>query len=86
MAMDTKLTLKLNEEVIERAKKYAAEKKLSLSRLIENYLDSLTNESKKDFEISPFVKSISNGKSVPSSIEKTQSRADYTDYLDKKYQ
>ena len=37
--MDTKLTLKLNQEIIEKAKNYAAEKKLSLSRLIENYLN-----------------------------------------------
>ena len=38
--MDTKLTLKLDQEIIEKAKQYASEKKLSLSRLIENYLDS----------------------------------------------
>lgn len=80
--MDTKLTLKLNESVIERAKKYAANKKLSLSRLIENYLDSLTRELEDEFEISPFVKSISSGKSVPLDAE---NRKDYTDYLDKKY-
>ena len=42
--MDSKLTLKLNEKVIDRAKKYASNKKLSLSRLIENYLDSITQE------------------------------------------
>jgi hypothetical protein len=35
-----------------------------LSRLIENYLDSITREQNDDFEISPFVKSISSGKSV----------------------
>src|SRR5690554_7594995 len=63
--MDSKLTLKLNENVIERAKKYASNKKLSLSKLIENYLDSLTREQNDEFEISPFVKSISSGKSIP---------------------
>ena len=41
--MDSKLTLKLNESVIERAKQYASSKRLSLSRLIENYLNSLTD-------------------------------------------
>ena len=46
--MDTKLTLKLNQEIIEKAKIYASEKKLSLSRLIENYLNSLTSEKKND--------------------------------------
>ncbi len=81
--MDTKLTLKLNENVIERAKTYASSKKVSLSRLIENYLDSITREQNDDFEISPFVKSISSGKSVPSDLDWKSLR---DDYLDKKYQ
>jgi hypothetical protein len=46
--MDTKLTLKLNEDVIASAKKYASDMQLSLSRLIENYLDSLTREKKDE--------------------------------------
>lgn len=81
--MDTKLTLKLDESVIERAKKYASNKKVSLSRLIENYLDSLTNEQSDDFEISPFVKSISSGKSMPTNMD---AREKYLDFLDEKYQ
>ena len=84
--MDSKLTLKLNERVIERAKKYASTKKLSLSRLIENYLDSITQEQSDDFEISPFVKSISSGKSIPADVDWKNSREDYIEYLDKKYQ
>jgi len=81
--MDTKLTLKLNEDVIASAKKYASDMQLSLSRLIENYLDSLTREKKDEFEISPFVKSISSGKSVPADIDY---KKEYADYLDIKYQ
>jgi len=83
--MDTKLTLKLNNMVIERAKKYASNKKLSLSRLIENYLDSITREQEDDFEISPFVKSISSGKSIPADFDYKQARKEYIDFLDKKY-
>lgn len=83
MMMDSKLTLKLNEKVIERAKHYASSKKLSLSRLIENYLDSLTNEESEEFEISPFVRSISTGKSIP--LDDERAKKDYTDYLDQKY-
>ncbi len=83
--MDSKLTLKLNGNVIERAKKYAADKKLSLSRLIENYLDSITKEDRDDFEISPFVKSISTGKSIPENTDWKEERRDYTDRLDEKY-
>lgn len=84
--MDSKLTLKLDEDVINRAKEYAAKKKLSLSRLIENYLDSLTQDQKDNFEISPFVKSISSGKSLPAEADWKSVRDDYVDYLDKKYQ
>ena len=40
--METKLTLRLNEKVIERAKIYARSHKFSLSKMIETYLDSIT--------------------------------------------
>ena len=83
--MDSKLTLKLDENVIERAKKYAAEKKLSLSRLIENYLDALTNDDLNNLEISPFVKSIATGKQLPNEVDKDKLKDDYIDYLDRKY-
>lgn len=84
--MDSKLTIKLNENVIKRAKKYASDKKLSLSRLIENYLDSLTKEQEDEFEISPFVKSISNGKKIPADINDKDFRKEIIDDFDKKYQ
>jgi len=69
--MDSKLTLKLNKTVIEQAKQYAKEQQISLSRLIENYLASLTAKEKKDdeIEISPFVKSIVTAKSLPSDFD-----------------
>jgi hypothetical protein len=81
--MDTKLTLKLNQEIIEKAKKYASEKKTSLSRLIESYLQSLTTDKKQDdFEISPFVKSISTGKSISTDLDY---KKEYSDYIEEKY-
>lgn len=83
--MDSKLTLKLNERVIKRAKNYASDKNISLSRLIENYLDSLTDSKKDDFEISPFVKSISSGKSLPVDFDEKKWREEHTDSLDEKY-
>lgn len=83
--MDSKLTLKLNENVIKRAKKYASDKNLSLSRLIENYLASLTDSRNDEFEISPFIKSISNGKSIPADFDEKKWREERTDFLDEKY-
>ncbi len=81
--MDTKLTLKLNQRVIEKAKEYAANKKMSLSRLIEAYLQSLTSEKESsEFEISPFVKSISTGSEIPADLDY---KKEYSDHLSKKY-
>lgn len=77
--MDSKLTLKLNKDVIERAKQYASEKKISLSRLSESYLQSITSEIETDdIEISPFVKSISTGVSIPNDLDY---KKEYTNYL-----
>lgn len=82
--MNTKLTLKLNQEIIEKAKLYASNKKLSLSRLIENYLSSLTNEVKKEneIEISPFVKSLSTGIKIPADLDYKEA---YSKHLTEKY-
>lgn len=83
--MDTKLTLRLSQDVIQRAKHYAAEKKLSLSRLIENYLNAITAEESKadELEISPFVKSLSSGTKIPSDYDY---KKEYPEYLNRKYQ
>lgn len=83
--MDSKLTLKLKDSVIKRAKNYASDKNISLSRLIENYLDSLTDSKNDEFEISPFVKSISSGKSIPADFDEKKWREERTDSLDEKY-
>lgn len=81
--MDTKLTLKLNQEIIENAKKYASDKKMSLSRIIEAYLQSLTSEKNEtDFEISPFVKSMATGVNIPADLDYKEG---YSDYLMEKY-
>ena len=75
--MDTKLTLKLDQEIIEKAKRYASEKKLSLSRLIENYLNSLTSDKpSQNLEISPFVKSLSTGIKIPADYDYKKDRGD----------
>jgi len=82
--MEAKLTLRLNENVIERAKIYAKSHKISLSKMIESYLDSLTRE--KDDEdknsITPLVKSISGVINLSSDFDY---KKEYTDYLIEKY-
>ncbi|NNE75916.1 MAG: hypothetical protein HKN31_02465 [Pricia sp.] len=81
--MDTKLTLKLNKKIIEKAKVYASEKRISLSRLVESYLQSLTSEkNENDLEISPFVKSIATGTKIPIDLEY---KKEYSEYLVEKH-
>jgi len=80
--MDSKLTLKLDRTVIERAKKYAKLKDTSLSRLIENYLSWITSEKTKTDNISPLVKSLSGIIDIPENFNK---KKEYTDFLESKY-
>lgn len=57
--MNTKLTLTIEQSIIERAKKYASGKGRSLSDIIENYLKIITKEEpKKEIELTPIVKSL----------------------------
>ena len=78
--MNTKLTLNLNKEIIEEAKTYARSQSVSLSKLIENYLHSLTRESKKESTVSPLVESLTG--IIPGDLNE---REEYRDYIDQKY-
>ena len=82
--METKLTLRLNDTVIERAKTYARSHKISLSKMIESYLDSVTKEKRneKQITITPFVESLSGVIKLPSDFDY---KKEYGDYLTEKY-
>ena len=57
--MNTKLTLTIEQTVIEKAKKYANDKGRSLSDIIENYLKAITKEDNIEcIELTPIVKSL----------------------------
>lgn len=79
--MNTKLTLNLDKTVIEKAKKYAKDHQVSLSKLIENYLDSITKSSTEKNKISPLVESLTGV--IPDG--NYNDRKDYTDFLSEKY-
>ncbi|MEO7209666.1 MAG: DUF6364 family protein [Chitinophagaceae bacterium] len=79
--MNTKLTLNLDKYVIEQAKTYAKMNSVSLSKLIENYLDSLTKRSEKKSKVSPLVESLTGV--IQSGNYGDQK--DYKDYISKKY-
>jgi len=78
--MNTKLTLNLDKEIINEAKIYAKSHSVSLSKLIENYLNSLTQKSKEKSSVSALVESLTG--IIPNDYEE---RDDYRHYIDKKY-
>ncbi|WDF63128.1 DUF6364 family protein [Flavobacterium sp. KACC 22763] len=83
--MDAKLTLKLDKNVIDRAKIYAAEHKHSLSLLVENYLKTIIEKdsTSENCEISAFVKSLAVGKGkIDNDFDYKKDRQDY---LSEKY-
>jgi DNA primase large subunit len=63
--MKTKFTLTMNDRVIDSAKKYARKKGESLSRIVENYLKSITNREASNLVISDKVKKMMGMISLP---------------------
>lgn len=66
-SMNTKLTLTIEQEVIERAKNYAKDKNRSLSDIIENYLKMLTGAERKPEvkKLNPIVQSLKGSFKMP---------------------
>ena len=53
--MNTKLTLSLDKKIIEQAKQYAKEQHVSLSSLVENYLQKIVSEYKSQTDPSSSI-------------------------------
>ena len=67
--MNTKLTLTIEQSIIEKAKKYANDKGRSLSSIIENYLKVITKEETvSDIELTPIVKSLKGSFKAPRNL------------------
>lgn len=64
--MNTKLTLTIDRNVIERAKEYASQRGRSLSDMVENYFKVVSSEeSPQDTEIQPITKSLKGSFKAP---------------------
>ena len=79
--MDSKLTLKLDTSIIENAKTYAKDNDISLSKMIENYLQAVTTRKYKEKDVTPLVKSLTG----VIQLDNLDNKKDYTDYLSNKY-
>jgi hypothetical protein len=83
--METKLTLKLNSNAIGRAKRYAhLHRGSSLSKLVENYFNSLTRNQaeSKSIKLTPIVSGLAG---IAKRSKGFDSKKDYTEYLIGKY-
>ena len=69
-AMNTKLTLTIEQTIIEKAKKYAHIKGRSLSDIVENYLKAITKEDNiESIDLTPIVKSLKGTFKAPKNID-----------------
>lgn len=78
--MQTKLTLRIDKELIEQAKAFSQQTGKSLSKIVSDYLTALVKKEQDEEELTPLVKSlygIAEGADVD--IE------DYHKYLEEKY-
>ena len=68
--MNTKLTLTIEQSIIEKAKKYANNEGRSLSDIIENYLKVITKEDDTEkIELTPIVKSLKGSFKAPNDFD-----------------
>ena len=77
--MQTKLTLRLEDTLIQQAKSYAKQHDKSLSQVVADYFQILTEQSKKP-EIAPITKSLVGVLGASNIDEK-----DYKKHLEEKY-
>lgn len=82
--MNTKLTLTIEKDIIERAKDYAKGKNRSLSDIIENYLKIITKEesSNKKQKLNVTVESLKGSFKMPRDIDY---KKELENRLEKKY-
>ena len=79
--MNTKLTLRMDEELIASAKAYSEKTGKSISRIVADLFEMIKNEKfNQDYQFSPIVRSL---KGVMKKNEIDEN--DYKDYLEKKF-
>jgi hypothetical protein len=78
--MQSKLTLRMDDQLIYRAKKIAAKKGKSVSQMVSDYVAGLEENNFDKTELTPLVKSL---KGVLR--DKKVDRGDYFRYLEEKY-
>jgi hypothetical protein len=74
----SKLTLNVDEQVVLRAKRYAKQRGLSVSQMVETYLSAVAEPPGAAAKATPILRSVRG-------MLKTGSAADYRKHLEEKY-
>ena len=84
--MDTKLTLRMNSDLIDRAKKWARDRNVSLSQAIASFFETITSSSvSRDGQISAWVRNLSIGNNSGRRLTDKQIRKMRYADLERKY-
>jgi len=75
--MTTKLTLTVEKTVIQKAKSYAKHTGRSLSELVENYLETLTEENSSKEGLSPRLQKIAGAIKLPADFDEKKELREY---------
>jgi hypothetical protein len=80
--MNAKLTLQIDGSVIASAKQFAAARHTSLSKLVENYLKSITRETGQEKRLPGVVGELAG---LLKGVDADESRKAQADHLEEKY-
>ena len=84
--MQTKLTLRMDSGLIEKAKKWARARNVSLSEAMAGFFETLASRSvSRNDEISPWVRNLSIGKTSSRRLTDRQIRQKRYDDLERKH-
>jgi hypothetical protein len=80
--MNTKLTLSLDQKIIEEVKTYAKKHQVSLSKMVENYFNLVVQKTELETSTSALVNELTGIITLPKNFKEKE---EYYDFLSEKY-
>ncbi len=75
--MQSKLTLSIEQEVIEQAKEYAKQQGISLSKYVQEFLKKNAKPKRKEFELPENLKDVYGAFKLPDGLTAEEARLEY---------
>ncbi len=80
--MNTKLTLSLDQKIIEEIKSYAKKHQVSLSKMVENYFNFVVQKTELEVTTSAIINELTGIINLPKDFNEKE---EYNNYLSEKY-